>query len=299
MCFVAPQSLKPSTTPVDTDGKSEASWRNRADAPCTSDTVAVNRKMFARCPKCAHHPLPADQSLPAACPACGVILAKVAQVKKRPIPRPRGSSARRPGRNEAGSGVQSLLFHVPERVDSVLFGCRVGLLAGLAVWGLWLMTRSVPDGEIAASFIHGPLLVFHEAGHVLFRPLGEWMTVAGGTLMQWSMPVVLGIALLWKNRDPFGAAIALWLLGVSVMDSAPYLYDALHPQLTLLGGGTGEDGGHDFIFLLESLGLRHRSQPLGLMLHRLGAVIMLLALIWAGRLLILQSRRRSGVVLHE
>ena len=32
---------------------------------------------FAQCPKCTHAPLPQDQSLPAACPGCGVILAKI------------------------------------------------------------------------------------------------------------------------------------------------------------------------------------------------------------------------------
>ena len=124
-------------------------------------------------------------------------------------------------------------------------------------------------------------------------------SVAGGTLMQWVLPVALGAALLWKNRDPFGATFALWLLGVSVMDTAPYLYDALHPQLTLLGGGTGEDGGHDFVFLLDSVRLRHHAQWLGLLLHKLGAALMLLALGWAGWLLLLQHGRRTGVVLHE
>jgi predicted nucleic acid-binding Zn-ribbon protein len=38
--------------------------------------------MFTLCPKCGHSPLPADQALPAACPACGVILAKVALAQK-------------------------------------------------------------------------------------------------------------------------------------------------------------------------------------------------------------------------
>ena len=32
--------------------------------------------------------------------------------------------------------------------------------------------------------------------------------------------------MLRKNRDPFGAAIALWLFGVSMLDVAPYMYDA-------------------------------------------------------------------------
>jgi hypothetical protein len=227
-----------------------------------------------------------------------VILAKVA----RQAARPRlgsGHLARRAGavQTNSESGWRGLFLHVPERVDSTLLGLRAALLAVFAMWGLRLMTLRVADGEIAQSFIHGPLLVFHEAGHVLFMPLGRWMTVAGGTLMQCLVPVVLGAALLWKNRDPFGAAFALWLLGVSVMDVAPYLYDALHPQLTLLGGGTGEDGGHDFIFLLDAVGLRHRAQGLGLLLHKLGAVLMLLALGWAAWLLRLQcdTAKRSGL----
>jgi hypothetical protein len=256
--------------------------------------------MFARCPKCGHQPLPADQSLPAACPSCGVILAKVAehatQHGRPALHRDRPAGAVQIDRK---TGWRALLLHVPERVDSTLFWSRAALVAVFSIWGLWLMTRGVADGEMTQSFIHGPLLVFHEAGHVLFMPLGRWMTVAGGTLMQWLMPVLLGAALLWKNRDPFGAAFALWLLGVSVMDSAPYLYDALHPQLTLLGGGTGEDGGHDFIFLLDSVGLRHHAQRLGLLVHKLGAVLTLLALGWAGWLLLMQHGRRAGVVLRD
>lgn len=256
--------------------------------------------MFARCPKCGHQPLPADQSLPAACPSCGVILAKVAQHRAqsgRPA-RPAARSVATPVDDDE-HGWRSLLLHVPARVDTTLFWCRVALLAAFAVWGGWLMTRSVSEGEMAQSFIHGPLLVFHEAGHVLFMPFGTWMTVAGGTLMQWLMPVVAGAVLLWRHRDPFGASFALWLLGVSMMDSAPYVYDALHPRLTLLGGGTGEQGGHDFIFLLESVGLRDQAQRLGLGLHKLGAMVTLLALAWAGCLLRLQHGRRAGVVLDE
>jgi hypothetical protein len=262
--------------------------------------MRCNRSMFAQCPKCSHRPLPADQSLPAACPSCGVILAKVAQnVAQRGLPSRQPVRATVGAQSDELTGWRALLLHVPRRVDNTLFWCRVLLLAVFAIWGLRLMTLSVAEGEMAQSFIHGPLLVFHEAGHVLFMPLGQWLMVAGGTLMQWLMPVVLGAALLWKNRDPFGASFALWLLGVSVMDTAPYLYDALHPQLILLGGRTGEEGGHDFIFLLESLGLIQHAQRLGLLLHKLGAGVMLLALGWAGWLLMLQHGRRAGVVLQE
>jgi hypothetical protein len=134
---------------------------------------------------------------------------------------------------------------------------------------------------------------------VLFTPFGEWMTVLGGTLGQLIMPAMLCGALLLKNRDPFGASIGLWLLGVSVLDVAPYMYDALHPQLMLLSGRTGEEGGHDWIHLLASTGLLAKAQTLGTLTHRLGALVVLASLAWSTWVLKLQWERIGGNVLYE
>ena len=235
---------------------------------------------FERCPKCGHAPLPADQSAPAECPACGVILARVG-------PAPRAVAATTAAADER----DSLLWHVPDRVDAQAFKARVALLAAFALWGLRLCRMDYREGEINSSFLHGPLLVFHEAGHVIFRPFGEWVTVLGGTLGQLLMPAILCGALLWKNRDPFGAAFGLWLLGVSVLDVAPYMYDALHPQLILLGGGTGDDGPHDWIYLFESMHQLRHAQGIGAFTHALGVGLVLLALAWATAVLRLQRRR--------
>jgi len=246
---------------------------------------------YSRCPKCGHRPLPDDQSLPAACPACGVILAKVAAAAVRP--------RRTPVLAEAGPGLADVLLHVPERVDALRWWLRAVLLAGFAVWGAVLIAQDYRVGEIGSSFLHGPLLLFHEAGHVIFRVFGEWVGVLGGTLAQLLLPAAIIAAFLWKNRDPFGAALGLWLLGVSLLDVAPYMYDALQPQLTLLNGSVGEAGGHDWIYLFESLGLRPRAQWLGAATHKLAALVVPLALGWAAWLLVLQRRRIGGEVLHE
>jgi hypothetical protein len=262
--------------------------------------------MFSRCPKCGHQPLPADQALPAACPACGVILAKVAQARTRAAA-PAGR-ARTPASGDVGDGEDNtsalarfaeLIVHVPERVDITRFWLRVALFAGFLVWGLWLITLDHRSGEIGGSFLHGPLLVFHEAGHVLLRPFGEWLMFFGGTLGQLLMPMLLCIALLVKNRDPFGAAIGLWFFGVSLLDVAPYVYDALDPQLMLLSGATGEAGGHDWIYLLSSMGWLQHAQRLGGLLRVLGAATVLLALAWAGWMLTLQRARAAGDMLDE
>jgi len=250
--------------------------------------------MYPRCPKCGHQPLPADQSLPAACPACGVILAKVAAAGTTRASRPAPAAAK-----DTHTPWRELLLHVPERVDPLRWWLRVALLAGFALWGLWLMALDVRSGEIMSAFVHLPLLVFHEAGHVIFMPLGHTLMVLGGTLGQCLMPLIMATALLLKNRDPFGAALGLWLLGVSVMDVAPYMFDALQPQLTLLSGQTGEAGGHDWIELFGNWGLLPRAQAIGLATHKLGALMMLAAMAWAGWVLKLQHKRLDARALHE
>jgi hypothetical protein len=260
-------------------------------APHETQILTI-RTPYTRCPKCGHQPLPANQSLPAACPGCGVILAKLGTAVRSPNRRPIDTDHDTPGWT-------ALLTYIPDRVDALQFWFRVATLAGLALWGWVLIGMDYRTGDMGASFIHRPILVFHEAGHIIFMPLGHWMMVLGGTLGQLIMPGILAGALLFKNRDPFGAAVGVWFLGVSLMDVAPYMYDALHPQLMLISGATGEAGGHDWIYLFTSLGGLDKSQLIGGLTHKLGALVVVLALGWAAWLLRQQHSRVDGHVRQE
>ncbi len=246
-------------------------------------------RFFEQCPKCEHAPLPDEQALPVACPSCGVILGKVAAI---------ASSEHEVSTLESSEPIESfwarvraLMFHVPENVSPPSLYGRAVLLTIFALWGAKLILLDYRTGEINASFLHGPLLVFHEAGHVVFRILGDFMMVFGGTLAQLLLPAIIATAFLVRNRDPFGAAMGTWLLGVSVLDVAPYVYDALDPQLILLGGQTGEEGGHDWIYLLDQLGVTHGAHALGWFAHKVGAVIVLGSIAWAAYLLLSQRKR--------
>ena len=251
--------------------------------------------MFQHCPKCGHSPLPTDQSLPVACPACGVIFAKVvptlkggeklaepAAQHKNHLPKSNDSDI------EDKPTISEFLFNPPTRMDPVTYWSSMVLLVGFTVWGFLLIAQDYRTGEIGSSFIHRPLLIFHEAGHVVFRMMGEWMMILGGSLGQLIMPAILCGALLVKNRDPFGASIGLWFFGVSLLDLAPYMFDALQPQLMLLSGMTGEEGGHDWVFLFTSLGVLQKSQLIGGVVHKLGALVVLLALGWGALVLRMQ-----------
>ena len=140
----------------------------------------------------------------------------------------------------------------------------------------------------------------HHALDLLGRAGGRVPADLGLQLIgQQAQRMQLRAALHWKNHDPLGATIGLSLLGVTNHDVAPYMFDALQPQLMLLSGRTGEAGGHDWIYLFSSVGLLTKAQLMGALTHKLGALVVLLALAWASWLLALQRGRLAGDVLRE
>jgi hypothetical protein len=165
---------------------------------------------------------------------------------------------------------------------------QAAALGCLAVW-TWRFARAPIGAAALESILHVPNLVFHEAGHVLFGFLGEFMTVAGGSLLQVIVPVVLAGAFL-RRLDWFGAIVCTWWAGQNLLDLAPYIADARALQLPLLGGRTGaEVEGHDWEYLLGRLGWLHLDRAIGVGAHRLGLAIMAGALLW-GVVYLVRSR---------
>jgi len=200
--------------------------------------------------------------------------------------------------DESSGRLKALLLPEVGRVDPIAFYGRCALYVVFVIWGLYFVSLDLRTNEIGASFMHRVNLVFHEAGHVIFMPFGHFMMVLGGTLGQLLMPTIAGGVLLWKNRDAFGASLALWWLGQSVMDCAPYINDARDLQLMLLGGGTGQDrpGMHDWENLLLDLGMIEHERRIALAADRIGELLLLLGLAWGARVLWMQyaALRASG-----
>jgi hypothetical protein len=172
--------------------------------------------------------------------------------------------------------------------DGVTRWARIALIAGLAYW-TWQFARTPLGHDAMDSFLHLPDLVFHEAGHLIFSPFGQFMSVLGGSLMQVLIPVVCAVAFI-RQEQPFGAAICVWWAGQNLVDLAPYIADARSLQLVLLGGRTGaEVEGHDWEFILTRLRLTHLDQTIGRVTHGLGIVIMLASLGYAATMLIRKS----------
>ncbi|MFN6964697.1 MAG: hypothetical protein ACK4S4_13150 [Pyrinomonadaceae bacterium] len=120
-----------------------------------------------------------------------------------------------------------------------------------AVYFLW-----IAYDPMQGSFLDLVDLPVHETGHLVFRPLGEFMGIAGGTLFQVIVPgVFVGYFAFWQ-RSAYSAAIVLFWVGQSLLNVWVYAADAVKMQLVLTSGLTGSEGGfHDWNYMLTETGL--------------------------------------------
>ena len=261
----------------DCPGEALGYHRAHADEPL-KDQSERDDKISMICPKCHFEQ---DEGR-AECLRCGVIFARIRE--HRP-PAARTAAAGEDDESEAppGETIKKLFLPVPVDPNPLSVGGRALLLVLLAVWSFSFLFASIESNAVGRSFLHLVNLPFHEAGHIIFTPLGRFMQVLGGTLGQLLMPAVCLAVLLLRTRDAFGAAVAQWWLAESFMDIAPYINDARSLKLILLGGVTGKDVAdyHDWEYLLRTAGLLRMDHALAYMAQGIGIVLMVAALAWA------------------
>lgn len=234
--------------------------------------------MYTTCPKCAYERRATDSIAPDQCPACGLVFSKWLKslVGADAVPAQPVSSSRRTW--------QSWLLpsrSAPVRTEFLVY-CL--LFAVFLVWGLGFISMDLVSNEIGRSWFHNVNLVFHEAGHVFFRPFGRFGMFLGGSLFQVLLPLLLTAAFLFYNRDAFGASLCLWWAGQSLMDVAPYIADARALNLPLLGVGASADapGMHDWYNILRMRGWLMYDTTIAWWVDLLGTCLMLVALVWGG-----------------
>jgi hypothetical protein len=108
----------------------------------------------------------------------------------------------------------------------------------------------------------------HEFGHLFFAFFGEWMTVAGGSLMQLLVPIGAGAVVL-RSKDWFGAAVCGLFLASALGDLSWYIGDARARDLDL-GSFSPDASGHDWAYLLKHAGLLHKDLVIARSVRLLG-----------------------------
>jgi len=247
--------------------------------------------MYKTCPKCHYHRSSRDVGHDDCCPACGIIFSKWLKHRLKD--------------DNTLTSDSDLVFDLLIRLKHTLlfvkadqdpgrFYLNLVIFVLFFIWGwnfIVIDFAKNPDA-IANSFMHNINLVFHEAGHIIFEPFGEFMAVLGGSLMQLIIPLIICVGFIVKNHDNFSASIGLWWTGQSLIDLAPYINDAKAQQLPLLGGRTGIDspGFHDWNRILLEIDALDKCHIYARLADITGSLLIILSLLWAAIILCKQYR---------
>jgi hypothetical protein len=122
-------------------------------------------------------------------------------------------------------------------------------------------------------------LAIHEGGHLLFRFGGDFICVAGGTILQLFAPLASMVMFL-KQRDYFAIAVCFAWLSTNLFGVALYMADADDLALDLVTVGDGEGGiTHDWQYMFIRMGMIRHCDAIGWLTRQAGNLSMLVGLI--------------------
>lgn len=121
------------------------------------------------------------------------------------------------------------------------------------IWFGYVLARYLSDSSYT-SILSWLNLGIHELGHLIFSFLGEFLSIAGGTILQCLAPI-FSVVNFYIQRDFFAIALSFGWLSTSLFDAARYAYDARAMNLPLVSPFGGEDVIHDWNYLLTHIGL--------------------------------------------
>jgi hypothetical protein len=139
-------------------------------------------------------------------------------------------------------------------------------------------------------FIDGVNLLIHEAGHVIFMPFGEFISIAGGSLFQLIVPAVFA-AYFFRRGQFYSAALVLFWLGESMLNVAVYAGDALALQLPWIGG---EDSIHVWNHMLDRTGMLKSTREIAGFIRLCGTALIIGASLIAYRYSADEARTRKS-----
>jgi len=133
-----------------------------------------------------------------------------------------------------------------------------GLIVACAFYGLFLLQAMHGSGPLL--MIDLVFIPIHEGGHLLFRFFGEFLAVAGGTLLQLSVPVMLATFFFFQ-RQVMGTAFCMFFFFEQFLPISIYMADARAQELPLLTVGDSDNVIHDWNYLFGKFGvLEHDTQ---------------------------------------
>ncbi len=166
----------------------------------------------------------------------------------------------------------------------------------LLLWFAYVLARQSADAEYG-SVLSWLNLAIHELGHLVFAPLGGFMGILGGTLLQLIAPMA-SVINFYRQNDFFAICLCFGWLSTNFFDIARYSGDARAMQLTLVSPFGGEGAIHDWNYLLGKMHILQYDSWCAFIFRGFAVFFMLLCLVSGGWLL-WQVARNSGFLFAD
>ena len=245
------------------------------------------------CPKCDHE----QEDSNTECIKCGIVFAKYRPPEESEPEAESDAEINTDNvtvvKEPSETGILNFLLYTKPEIEPVYFWGRVVVFLIIFIWGWKFIFTPIASPYLLQTNMHLINLPFHEAGHIIFKLFGRFISSLGGSLGQILIPLICLGTLLIKTRDTFGASVTLWWTGQNFIDLAPYINDARALMMPLLGGNTGRFapyGFHDWEFLLSESGLLQHDHTIARASFTIGSILIILSFIWGGMLLYRQYR---------
>ena len=130
-----------------------------------------------------------------------------------------------------------------------------------------------------ADYFKNVNIVFHEAGHTVFALFGDFLRTLGGSFLQVFVPLMLAAYFFIWRKEIFSGGVVLFWTGESIIDVSWYIADAQKTLLPLLGNPDGGRAGHDWHYLLNTLGVLDKTDAISGAVFLFGTAIFILAFV--------------------
>jgi hypothetical protein len=156
-------------------------------------------------------------------------------------------------------------------------------MARWAAW-CWLVFYALFLFQLARGSGFLPMidLVFvpiHEGGHLLFGYFGHALMIAGGTILQLAVPLMLA-AYFSLQRQIAGTVFCLFCFFEQFLPIATYMADARAQQLPLLTVGDPEFVEHDWFAMFNAIGVLEHDTQIAAVVRALGWIGMFGVVAW-------------------
>ena len=165
--------------------------------------------------------------------------------------------------------------------------------AWLAFYGLFLFQLAGGSGFL--PMIDLVFIPIHEGGHLLFGYLGNGFMVAGGTLLQLLVPLMLAMSFYFQ-RQIAGTAFCMFCFFEQFLPIATYMADARAQELPLLTVGSPELVEHDWFRMFSSLGVLEHDRQIAAAVRVVGWIGMVAVTAWLGWRALRKGPARDAVM---